>query len=208
MREEEKALHGMWFCPNDPELLAKKAKAHRLSHEFSDLFEDDVEKRKAIREQLLPYCSDNVMIMGPIFFHYGCHTHIGENCFLNTDFTVQDDAEVWIGNDCRFGPGCMIVTPLHPLLAEERKTKVEADGVARCYCKAKGVSIGHDCWFGARVTVLPGVHIGNNCVIGAGSVVSKDIPDNSLAYGVPCHVVRQFSDKDSVLAEIEADKNS
>jgi len=198
MREEERELSGQWFYTNDAELTQKKLKAHRLSHQFNALFEEDTDQRKAILQELLLSIGEGSGFLGPIYFHYGCHTRIGDNCYMNMNFTVQDDGYVTIGNDCRFGPNCTIVTPLHPLVADERRTRTEEDGVRRFYCQAKPVTIGNDCWFGAGVTVCPGVTIGNNCVIGAGSVVTRDIPDNSLAYGVPCKVARTITDADSI----------
>ena len=209
MREEERELSGKWFFPNVPELSEKKLKGHRLSHEYNLTFETDTERRKAILKDLLLSIGEGSGCLGPIHFHYGCHTKIGNNCYMNMNFTVQDDAYVTIGNDCRFGPNCTIVTPLHPLMAEERRTKAEQDGVRRFYCQAKPVTIGNDCWFGAGVTVCPGVTIGNGCVIGAGSVVTKDIPDNSLAYGVPCRVAKTITEADSVdIDAIIAERNA
>ena len=103
--------------------------------------------------------------------------------------TIQDDAEVTIGNDCNFGPNVTIVTPIHPMLPDERKAMLDKDGNVRHYCYAKPVKIGNDCWFGANVVVCPGVTIGDGCVIGAGSVVVKDIPSNTFAAGNPCKVI-------------------
>lgn len=198
MKEEEKELSQNWFYPEDEELVKKKFKAHKLSQQYNQTFEDEIEKRKEILKELLGSIGENCGAVGPIWFHYGCHTHVGNNVYFNTHFTVQDDNEVFIGDDCRFGPNITIVTPLHPLDANQRRSKVEADGVKRFYCLAKPVRIGHDCWFGANVTICPGVTIGDNCVIGAGSVVTKDIPSNSLAVGVPCKVIRKIDEKDIV----------
>lgn len=137
-------------------------------------------------------------MLGPIRFHYGCHTRVGAHCFMNFNFTVQDDAPVTIGDHNNFGPNVTIVTPMHPMLAEERRGMICSDGVERFLCYAKPVTIGNDCWFGANVVVCPGVTIGDNCVIGAGSVVTRDIPSNSFAAGVPARVVRTITEKDSV----------
>lgn len=117
---------------------------------------------------------------------------------MNFNFTVQDDSKVTIGNHCMFGPNCTIVTPLHPMIADERNGLVCSDGEKRLLCYAKPVVIGNNCWFGANVVVCPGVTIGNGCVIGAGSVVTKNIPDNSFAAGVPARVIRKITDADSI----------
>ena len=117
---------------------------------------------------------------------------------MNLNFTVQDDARVKIGDNCLFGPNVTIVTPNHPLLPDERRGVMCEDGEQRFLCYAKSVHIGSDCWFGANAVVCPGVTIGDGCVIGAGSVVTKDIPARSLAVGVPAHVVRRITEDDSV----------
>lgn len=197
MREEEKALSGKLFAPGDPDLRALKLKAHNLNTAYNAAYEDETEKRAAILGQLLPDLGPGGFLQGPIFFHYGVHTHIGKNLFANFNFTVQDDAEVFIGDSCNFGPNVTIVTPLHPLLPDERRALSTSQGEKRL-CWAKPVRIGNDCWFGAGVTVCPGVTIGDGCVIGAGSVVTKDIPAHSLAVGVPCRVLRPITEADSM----------
>ena len=139
---------------------------------------------------------EGVRIQGPIAFHYGKHTKIGAHTFANFNFTVQDDAEVTIGEHCNFGPNVTIVTPVHPMVASERRAIRTASGEEKLLCWAKPVHIGKDCWFGASVTVCPGVTIGDNCVIGAGAVVTRDIPANSFAAGVPCRVIREIGQRD------------
>ncbi len=207
MTEEEKIKAGVLFCPGDPALKAIKLKAHKLDQDYNRLYEDETEKREAILDELLGGRGKNCFFQGPVTFHYGKHTFFGNNVFVNFNFTVQDDAEVHIGDNCNFGPNVTIVTPMHPMLPDERKAILCADGVVRRLCWAKPVNIGNDCWFGANVTVCPGVNIGDNCVIGAGSVVTHDIPENSFAAGVPCRVIRTLSEKDSMknLPDILAD---
>ena len=207
MTEEEKIKAGVLFCPGDPALKAIKLKAHKLDQDYNRLYEDETEKREAILDELLGGRGKNCFFQGPVTFHYGKHTFFGNNVFVNFNFTVQDDAEVHIGDNCNFGPNVTIVTPMHPMLPDERKAILCADGVTRRMCWAKPVTIGSDCWFGANVTVCPGVNIGNNCVIGAGSVVTHDIPDGCFAAGVPCRVIRELSEADSMvnLPEVLAD---
>ena len=198
MTEEERIFSGKLFACNVPELAAKKEKSHRLSQDFNSLYDTDTEQRTAILRELLASLGDGTHMLGPVRFHYGCHTKIGQNCFMNFNFTVQDDAPVTIGNHCNFGPNVTIVTPLHPMLPEERRGVLCRDGKTRYLCYTKPVTIGNDCWFGANVVVCPGVTIGDNCVIGAGSVVTRDIPANSFAAGVPCRVIREITETESV----------
>ncbi len=198
MTEEEKIFSGVLFCPGDPELKAMKLKAHKLNIDYNKLYEDETEERNAILAKLVGHMGENVFIQGPVTFHYGSHTSIGDNTFINFNFTVQDDAKVTIGKGCNFGPNVTIVTPIHPMIAEERRLMKNADGKPTRFCYAKPVVIGDNCWFGACVTVCPGVTIGDNCVIGAGSVVVKSIPANTFAAGNPCKVIREITESDSM----------
>lgn len=198
MREEERIFSGQLFASEAPELVEKKEKAHRLSQDYNQLYEGDTRERQRILQELLSEIGEGTSLLGPIRFHYGCHTSIGHDCFMNFNFTVQDDARVTIGSHCCFGPNVTLVTPLHPMLPEERRGIVCKDGEERFLCYAKPIVIGDDCWFGANVVVCPGVTIGNGCVIGAGSVVTKDIPDRTFAAGVPAKVIREITEEDSI----------
>ena len=198
MTEHEKLVAGVMFCPSDPELKAIKLKTHKLNQDYNRLYEDESEKRAEILSKILGELGEGSFLQGPITFHYGIHTRIGKRCFFNFNTTVQDDAPVTIGDDCNFGPNLTIVTPLHPMLSDERKLMKTGGGSLKRLCYAKPVEIGSDCWFGANVVVCPGVRIGSGCVIGAGSVVTRDIPANSFAAGNPCRVIRTLSESDSM----------
>lgn len=198
MKEEQKIFDGKLFFPGDPDLKAMKLKSHNLSTQYNQTMEDETEKRQTIIDQLFSEVGDGSFFQGPIYIHYGQHTKIGKRLFANFNLTIQDDARVTIGDDCNFGPGTTIVTPVHPLLPDERNAFLLPDGSQKRLCWAKPVIIGNNCWFGANVTVCPGVTIGDNCVIGAGSVVTRDIPPNSLAAGVPCRVLREITASDSI----------
>lgn len=198
MKEEEKIKAGLLFSPADPELKAIKQKTHNLNVDYNSTHEDEAEKRAAILSEIIGELGEGGFIQGPIAFHYGKHTKIGKNFFGNFNLTVQDDAEVTIGDNCNFGPNVTIVTPVHPMLPNERREMLTASGEKKHLCYAKPVHIGNDCWFGASVTVCPGVTIGDNCVIGAGSVVTRDIPADCFAAGVPCKVIREITEKDSM----------
>ena len=196
MNEEEKIMAGILFCPGDPMLRAMKLKTHKLNVDYNGTHEDETEKRAAILSEIIGEFGEGGFIQGPIAFHYGKHTKIGKRFFGNFNLTIQDDAEVTIGDNCNFGPNVTIVTPIHPMLPDERREMMNADGEKKRFCYAKPVHIGNDCWFGASVTVCPGVTIGDNSVIGAGSVVTKDIPENVVAYGNPCRVAREINEHD------------
>ena len=199
MREEEKIFAGKLFCPATPELQAIKLRTHNLNVDYNQTYQHETEKRSQILKEMLGQIGEGTFLQGPVYFHYGTHTKIGAHVFINFNFTVQDDAPVEIGDHCDFGPGVTIVTPVHPMRASERLAMLDENGEAKHLCYARPVKIGSNCWFGANVTVCPGVTIGDNCVIGAGSVVTRDIPANHFAAGVPCHPIREITEADSMM---------
>ena len=206
VKEEERIFQGIVFCPGDPELVALKLRTHNLNVDYNNTYEDEYEKRAAILGEILGEMGEGTRIQGPIAFHYGKHTKIGRNFFGNFNLTIQDDGEVTIGDRCNFGPNVTIVTPIHPmvpeernaLLAEERNALLGPDGKPKRLCYAKPVHIGSDVWLGANVVVCPGVTIGDGCVIGAGAVVTRDIPPRTFAAGNPCRVIREITEQDSM----------
>lgn len=203
MKEEEKIFAGTLFFPGDPELKAIKLRTHNLCSEYNRTFEDETEKRKNLAADIFGQLGEGCFFQGPIQIHYGKHTIIGDRFFGNFNLTIQDDARVTIGNDCNFGPNVTIVTPVHPMLPDERKAIRTENGEIKRLCYAKPVHIGNDCWFGANVVVCPGVTIGDGCVIGAGSVVTKDVPAGSFAAGNPCRVIRTLTEADSMAHKAE-----
>lgn len=203
MKEEEKLLAGILFCPGDNELRKIKLFTHNLCTQFNQTFEDEIEKRNQILSEIFLKLGKDSFIQGPIYIHYGKHTRIGEGFFGNFNLTIQDDAQVTIGDNCCFGPNVTIVTPIHPMLPSERHSIMTKEGIAKYMCYAKPVSVGNNCWFGANVTVCPGVTVGDSCVIGAGSVIVKDIPSNSFAAGNPCKVIRMITEADSMINKPE-----
>ncbi|PQP85096.1 sugar O-acetyltransferase [Paenibacillus sp. PCH8] len=198
MREEERIMKGILFSPGDPELKKMKRNAHNLSQQYSQTYEDQTEERQQILQQLVGNLGEGGFMQGPIFFHYGVHTRIGDHFFGNYNLTIQDDAQVTIGDYTSFGPNVTIVTPIHPMIARERRQMVDRNGEVKSLCYAKPVTIGNDVWISANVTVCGGVTIGDGCVIGAGSVVTRDIPPHSFAAGVPCRVIRKITEADSM----------
>lgn len=179
--EKEKMLSGVLYTPADPELRAMSDRAHRLCQEYNQCHATEYAAKAAILEQLIPNQGKGLYIEGPFFCDYGVNIFIGNHVFFNFNCTILDTMPVTIGDHCMFGPGVQIYTPLHPMKAAERDTGLEY---------AREVTIGNSVWVGGNVTILPGVHIGNNCVIGAGSVITRTIPPDSFAAGNPARVIK------------------
>ncbi len=157
----------------------------------------------ARRTHLLKKIFPNSVVNKDIFFEpsirveYGFNTVFGKCFFMNYDCQLLDVAPITIGDNVMFGPRVIIATPMHPLLAEERVFQEYPDGM-HCLEYAKPVTIGNNVWIASNVTVCGGVEIGDNTIIGAGSVVTRSIPANVIAGGVPCKVIRELSDRDKM----------
>ena len=203
MTEREKMLAGKLYDISDSELVSLYKKAGRLCKDYNDTYLDEDEKRKAILKELVPDMGEGSGFRGPIQFDYGINTHIGKNSFANYNFTVLDCAPVTIGDDVFIGPNVTLGTPVHPLLNEERRSRYKADGTKYDHEYAKPITIKDGCWLASGVIVCGGVTIGKECVIGAGSVVTRDIPDGVFAAGNPCRVIRKITQEDSVYLKKE-----
>jgi len=196
--EEEKIFAGKLFDARTKELRDIKHKAHILCQKFNLLEEYD-ESRLPIIKEFIGKIGGKYYFQGPIQFNYGCHTFIGENFFANFNTTILDDGKIYIGDNVMFGPNVSLMAASHPLISEERIAMKYMDGHVSMSEYAKEIHIGNNVWIACNVVVCGGVHIGNNVVIGAGSVVTKDIPDNYIAYGNPCEPTRLITEKDSKL---------
>lgn len=203
MTNKEKMLAGKLYDISDSELVKLYKKAGRLCKDFNDTYLDEDEKRAQILKELLGALGKGSGFRGPIQFDYGVNTYIGTNSFANYNFTVLDCAPVTIGNDVFIGPNVTIGAPIHPLLNEERRSRYKEDGTKYDLEYAKPVTIEDGCWLASGVTVCGGVTIGRESVIGAGSVVTRDIPAGVLAVGNPCKVVRKLTPEDSVYKKKE-----
>lgn len=199
MTEEEKIFAGKLFDARTKELRDLKHKAHILCQEFNTLDEYD-ERRPAIVKQFIGRIGKKYYFQGPIQFNYGCHTYIGENFFANFTTTILDDGRIDIGDNVMFGPNVSLMATSHPLMPEERIAMKYADGHVSMSEYAKDIKIGNNVWLACNVVVCDGVTIGNNVVVGAGSVVTRDIPDNYVAYGNPCRPMRLITEKDSKIS--------
>ncbi len=198
MTELEKMLAGKLYDPTDETIAAKRAAAHRLSKQYNDTLETDVSRRTQILSQLIPCLGENAFFQGPIQFDYGVFTSFGKNFYANFNFTVLDSCPVTIGDNVFFGPNCSVVTALHSLLPHERNVRCKPDGNPYDLEYAAPIVIQDNCWIAANVVICGGVTIGEGCVIGAGSVVTQDIPPGMLAAGVPCKPIRPITEADSV----------
>ncbi len=205
MTEKEKMLLGKIYDSSDVELLKLRQNAHKLSEDYNKTYETEEEKRSTILKDLIPSQGEGLYLQGPIHFDYGHFTSFGKNCYANFNLTVLDCAPVSIGDNVFFGPNCSLVTPIHPLLNEERMPRKKPDGSTYILEYAKPITIKSGSWFATNVTVCGGVTIGENCVIAAGSVVTHDIPPNSLAAGVPCRVIRTLTDADRLKKDLFAE---
>ena len=178
----KKMLAGLPYRPDTKELSRISMKAHRLSRDYNQTADEDKEVRKAIIDELFPDHETGVYLQGPIEVDYGKFTKLGKNFYANFNLTILDTCPVTIGDNVMCGPNTSLVTPLHPLLPEQRNARLQKDGKIADIEYGAPITIGDNCWLASNVTVCPGVTIGKNCVIGAGSVVTKDIPDLSLIH--------------------------
>lgn len=205
MTEEEKIFARKMFDPRSQELRRIKHTAHLACQKYNTLDEFDP-KRLSIIKEFIGQIGKTYYFQGPIQFNYGCHTYIGENFFANFNLMVMDDARIYIGDNVCFGPNVSLMATTHPLIAQERMG-LDKDAHTTMAEYADEIHIGNNVWIACNATILGGVHIGDNAVIGAGSVVTKDIPDNYLAFGNPCHPIRKITQLDSKKDLIlEADK--
>ena len=182
--EQQKMLAGELYDPMDRELVEARAHARDLCQALNATREAEQEKRRGILRELFGAGGDSVWMQPPFFCDYGSNIRLGERVFFNFNCVVLDVCEVRIGSFTLFGPAVQIYTPMHPLNAEQRRR--EEFG--------KPVEIGSDVWVGGGAIILPGVHIGHRAVIGAGSVVTRDIPEGVFAAGNPCRIVREITE--------------
>jgi maltose O-acetyltransferase len=182
--ERKKMLDGELYDPLDPELVAARERARDLCQALNATREVEQSERRRILRELLGAGGDTVWMQPPFFCDYGSNIELGERVFFNFNCVVLDVCRVRIGDFTLFGPAVQIYTPMHPLNAELRRRQEFG----------KPVDIGSDVWVGGGAMILPGVRIGSRAVIGAGSVVTRDIPEGVFAAGNPCRVIRELAE--------------
>ena len=186
MTEMEKMKAGLEYSYADPELVARKGRAIEMCAEYNTIKGTDYAAQyEYLKATMFGSVGERVWIAQPFCCDCGRNIHIGSDFTGNFNLTILDIREVFIGDHVMIGPNTLITTVGHPLSPKGRRQYLAC---------AKPVRIGSDVWIGGNVTILPGVTIGNNVVIGAGAVVTKDIPDNSLAMGIPAKVVKSIED--------------
>ena len=189
MTETERMEAGILYDPGAEEILSVQSPLGEKLKEFNDLRPLQFEEQQRLMREMFAECGENVFIQRPLYANWGgSHVHLGSNIYANFNLTLVDDGHIYIGDWVKFGPNVTIVTAGHPVLPELRKDPALQFN--------KDVHIEECVWIGAGVIVLPGVTIGKNSVIGAGSVVTKDIPENVVAVGNPCRVMRPIGEKD------------
>jgi maltose O-acetyltransferase len=178
--ERDKMLAGELYDAFDPTLMAERRRARDLCQRLNGSGDAEEELRRQLCQDIFGRGGDSVWMQPPFFCDYGANIELGERVFFNFNCTVLDVCRVRIGDFTMFGPGAQVLTPMHPLDAALRRMQEYG----------KPVDIGSDVWIGAGALILPGVTIGSRTVVGAGSVVTRDVPEGVFAAGNPCRVLR------------------
>lgn len=187
MNQEERMLAGLPYRPEQDGLPSQRIEAKRRAHAFNSCPPEAQAQANALLRNLIGSAGENLRIEAPFRCSYGKHIDIGSNFYADVNLCIMDDAHVQIGDNVRFGANVALYTggyPLHPISRYSG------------YQYAVGINIGSNVWLGGNTIVLPGVCVGNNVVVEPGSVVTEDLPDNVLAGGNPCKVIREITDDD------------
>ena len=188
MTQYERMEKGLIYDPADATIMKEQVVFQDMLWSFNQLKPTEYDKKQKYMKEVFAECGDNCYIELPFHANWGGHhVHFGSGIYANSNLTLVDDGHIYIGDKVMFGPNVMIATAGHPINPELRDRGLQFN---------KDVYIGENTWIGGNVVILPGVHIGKNTVIGAGSVVTKDIPDNVIAVGNPCRVLRNVSEHD------------
>ena len=188
MTNIEKMHSGEIYEPGDEEIMEQQLKCLDMLYDFNMTRPTELDKRDEMLKEMFAEIGENCYIEPPLHANWGGkHVHFGKNVYANFNLTLVDDTHIYVGDGTMFGPNVVIATAGHPILPELRVKQYQYNIPVR---------IGKNCWLGAGVLVMPGVTIGDNTVIGAGSVVTKDIPADVIAVGNPCRVLREIGEHD------------
>lgn len=179
----ERMLAGDPYIADDPAILEAQRTAVRRAAAFRAAYDQDPDEGQRVARELFGSLDETAFVRAPVHVDYGSRITIGARTFVNMNLTALDVAEIRIGADCQIGPNVQLLTPTHPIEPQPRRDKLEA---------ARPITIEDNVWLGGGVIVCPGVTIGENSVVGAGAVVTRDVPANSLAVGNPARVVRSI----------------
>lgn len=184
----EKMHSAELYLPSDPEIAKEQQQCLNRLYDFNQTRPTELKKREAMLKEMFAEIGDGCYIEPPFHANWGGrHVHFGNHVYANFNLTLIDDTHIYIGSHTMIGPGVIIATAGHPVLPILREQEYQYNAP---------IHIGSNCWLGAGVIVLPGVTIGDNTVIGAGSVVTKDIPSDVVASGAPCRVMRPIGERD------------
>lgn len=188
MNVREKMHSGELYLPFEGELMGEQLSCLDRLYDFNRTRPTELDKREKLLKSMFAELGEGCYIEPPLHANWGGrHVHFGKNIYANFNLTLVDDTHIYVGDYTMFGPGVIIATAGHPILPELREKGYQYNAPVR---------IGANCWLGAGVIVLPGVTIGDNSVIGAGSIVTRDIPANVVAAGSPCAVMREINEHD------------
>ena len=188
MSNKDKMHTGELYLPGDEEIMKEQQMCLDKLYDYNMTRPTESEKRQELLKEMFAEIGEDCYIEPPFHANWGGkHVHFGKCVYANFNFTAVDDTHIYVGDYTMFGPNVILATAGHPILPELRQ---------EAYQYNMPVHIGKNCWLGAGVIVLPGVTIGDNTVIGAGSVVTKDIPSNVVAVGNPCRVLREINEHD------------
>lgn len=188
MTNKERKEKGMVYCYDDPALLGDQHIFQNKMLEYNHTLPTETEKRQELLPLVFAEIGEGCTVETPLNANWGCkHVHLGNGVYLNSNITFVDDEHIYIGDNCLIAPNVVFSTAGHPILPILREHH---------YVYNLPIHIGRNVWIGSGVQVMPGITIGDNSVIGAGSVVTSDIPSDVVAYGVPCRVVRHIGEKD------------
>lgn len=188
MSNKDKLHSRELYDPGDSDIMTEQAACLELQYDYNLTRPSEGERRAELLKKMFAELGENCYIEPPLHANWGGHhVHLGKNVYANFNLTLVDDTHIYIGDCTMLGPNVVIATAGHPILPELRERAMQYNA---------SVKIGKNCWLGAGVIVLPGVTIGDNTVVGAGSVVTKDLPANVVAVGNPCHVLREIGEHD------------